>query len=407
MKNLIERAETLDKRILHEEISKMQVFRISGYLKMLVFNIYCLVIKALGNVSQNLREKSARLRKQTFDSLINDELDSLDKFNNGMDRLISNIRFHTSRSFSFSGSADDSDSLSASVTKSAANIFGKSELEGRSVYEINDLIYRRYSDKIKYDCPFYLRIFAGILFGSLALTALLCIISPYKLKNHLLIFALILGVSYIFIQRSISVLLMARLVWVIMAETDSGEKDFKSVNSLNESELRLLELRMRALHSLIHSSDVIGNEISVLQTDMNNFSDQLNRNNDAINLLLRENSDEAKRTVHIKAEENEELRKKTKDNEQKILDKEGTKKKVDYLISELFKSLIPTIRKKWGSLYTRLELSDAVIHNFLQYFSFSDIPMVEKRMTEIGYQQTGFLIHITEESYQPNIRTPT
>ena len=181
MKNLIDRAKTLDKRILHEEISKMQVFRVSGYLKMLLFNLYYLVIKALGKVSENLREKSRGLKIKTFDSLINDELDSLDKYKNGMDRLISNIRFHTARSFSFSGSADDSDSLSTSVTKSAANIFGKSELKGRSVYEINDLIYRRYSDKIKYDCPFYLRIFAGILFGSLALTVLFFIISPYKL----------------------------------------------------------------------------------------------------------------------------------------------------------------------------------------------------------------------------------
>ena len=46
MKNLIERAETLDKRILHEEISKMQVFRISAGERLIVTRLAGSVIPA-------------------------------------------------------------------------------------------------------------------------------------------------------------------------------------------------------------------------------------------------------------------------------------------------------------------------------------------------------------------------
>lgn len=383
MKNLIERADTLNKKILYDQISKMQVFRISKYLGMLLFNVYCFVIKTCGTVSGNLREKSLRLKKRTLDSLIDNELTTLYQSNNGMDRLISNVHFHTAKSFSFSGSANDTDSLSTSITKSASNIFRKSELKGKSVYEINDLIYRRYSDVKTHDYPFYLRTFAGILFGSIAGTVFLSIVFPRLFIYCVLLFSIILVISYTLIQRSISILHMATLVWVIMAETDSGEKVSSVTTSLNEDELRMLELRMRALHSLSRSSDILGNEISNLQVSIDEFSNQISRNNDAIHLLVQENSDDARRTKHIKTEENAELSSEIEYNKKIIHEKETVKKKVDSVISDLFSTLIPTIGRKWEALYSKLFFSDEVICKFLKCFSYSDIPMVEKRLNEI------------------------
>ena len=192
-------------------------------------------------------------------------------------------------------------------------------------------------------------------------------------------------VDYILVARILGIWHMARLVWIITSEMGSASSEvyIYPVSSLKTDELHSIDLRMRTLHSLLYSANVLLQEQRTLTNEIESYKKQIQKNIEIISSIGNQRTDEKERIIYSKQDENVHLRNAI---DQDIKKFEGKKKEYENatsLISALKEWLIPIFREKWNGSYNYLQLSENVLDNVVCSFSVGDIIGIEKRFYEI------------------------
>ncbi len=399
MNNLISKAKNVNGNTIGKQIAEMETYRVYVYLFMVIHNVFydikyaCIKLISLFDKTRSVaayetgRETWDRLLERNNRTITSDSLIS--------SKLIKNI-CHCIRKGAFLPVSKKSgeDYISGCMTRTAAKLFRSKEISGKSVYEINDYIYTKFPDK-RADIRKMLRIWlvTAIAFVVMGVVFLLLQQDYYVPVILVMVAAEIIGC--VFISRKISILHLAKLIWLITSETgmNSSEKVNLPISSLGRREKQLLDIRMRAVHSLIKSQYALSDEISTLTSENDDNSRQMKKNTESIDALRntchfdKERSagtkEEVEKAIKAKEDDNKILDDKIKDNKNRISGKNEELQNVKSLLSKLEKWIIDEFKKNWNSSYKNIIVSDQAICSFLSGCRFEDISNVEKRFYEI------------------------
>ena len=387
MKNLLDQVVQISRSVLSRQIAEMEVYRIPQYIFMILSNVCFYIMNFLGLFIKECKEKAESMEKLTFDSqLQKTELDVMRNAASFEAILHKNIRYHIQNSlYCLLSKKASTDEVSAKITKAASNIVSKKEITGKSVYEINDSVYRRYADKKKHEYKEYLRLwlFLAVFIVMGGAAAMIFRQIPFKYIFGLTVILEL--ANYLFAARILSIWHMAKFVWIVKAEAGSGSSEIYDypVSSLKTDELHLMDLRMRTLHTLIASANVLLQEQKTLENQIASDQKQLEKNLEKIRLLGKERTDENKRMIYSIQEENAHLKNMIDETAEKIESRKKEYKNTASLISVLMEWLIPAFREKWNGSYRRLQISNKALKDVICSFSMEDVKGIEKRFYEI------------------------
>lgn len=387
MENLLVRARRMFADVLEKQIAEMKVIRIYSYVRMICMNLYYDVIRILAKFVKSLEAKCSLMHRVSFDSLCMQECEAVDR--NGAPReLLDSVKYHTIWALGnpFVRKNND-DAMSAAITKAASHILPHKEIEGKSVYEINDVIFRKYADKRKHNYLFYLRLWLGIAIAACVLFVTILKLRLIGVTWAVTLFFIILAVDYLMIERRISIWHMAKLVWIIMSETNAEENYEFPLQSLGEEDLHVLELRMRTLHTLLNSSNTLNKDIDRIKTDIASTKDNIDRNQQMISKLSDEISDENNRIIASKQDDNTKLRGTIEQYNNELAKKEKESATISSLIDVIERNLEQVISSQWGKAYSHLLLAPDVLKRVVENFTFADLTLIERRFFELDNTQ--------------------
>lgn len=127
------------------------------------------------------------------------------------------------------------DYLSGRMIHTAAKILKKEETVGKSVYEVNDLIYTKFPDK-KIDHQNVIRrwLLSALVF---AVAGLVLLITKRQYLAVIIAAAVLVEIfDYVFVSRKLCILHLAKLIWLITSETgmNSSEEVYLPISSLEK-----------------------------------------------------------------------------------------------------------------------------------------------------------------------------
>lgn len=386
MRNLLDNAEKINGNVLSKQIAEMEVYRISQYLYMILYDLYIYVLRFLGVFIKECKEKADSMEMLTFGSLLNCTIKNVYESKVYTHELQKNIQYHIRNSlYCLLSSKADGDVVSAKITKSASKILSRKELVGKSVYEVNDAVYRRYADKKKFHYETFLRLWLCATLTIIMVGGMIMILKWFPVKYVLTTLTIAEIIIYLFAARWLSIWHMARLVWLIRAE--SGTADTKMyeypMSTLSKEEAHLVILRMRTLHTLMNSKEILLHEIEGLENEITSCMKKIEKNKETIQAIVNERTEENCRIIGSKQDENEHLNHRIADNRNKCNVKKKEIKNVEALISELKKCLISILSEKWRDAYQHLTVSNAAMEAVVCRFAADDIANMEKRFFEI------------------------
>ncbi len=396
MNNLIDRAKRVDTSIIRKQLAEMESYRLPVYLSMVFHNLKYASIKLLSTFVKSLSAAANETEKETWDLLLRRKESTLfhDHVDAGHTTFIENIKYCIRKGailpFLEEGGEDY---LSGRMIHTAAKILKKEETVGKSVYEVNDLIYTKFPDK-KIDHQNVIRrwLLSTLVF---AVAGLVLLITKRQYLAVIIAATVLVEIfDYVFVSRKLCILHLAKLIWLITSETgmNSSEEVYLPISSLVKREQNLLDKRMRAVHSLRKSQNVLTDEINRLTLENNQHSSQIDQNKESIAALRSAESAENERSAVAKEEENAVLEKKISENQKLIADKNAELQKVGFLLEKLGNRLIGEFRNHWNSNYKRISITDKAIRSFLYGCQWEDVPNVEKRFYEIEHTANPFEI---------------
>ncbi|MCR5420424.1 MAG: hypothetical protein K6E98_05425 [Lachnospiraceae bacterium] len=386
MDNLFDRARKTKENVLAKQIAEMKTYRISVYCSILLYNIYFYILLFLGKFIRKIKIQSNKLTKKSFSSQLMLTETRLNREGFLINELMDISRYYIrlGHPVLISGNRSEDD-ISAKMTRSASGILQKSEIEGKSVYEINDLVYKRYPDRKKHLPIYYLRIWLGL---SCFLLLACFVLSKYDYLPTILVillFTIFESGLYLFMSRIISKWHLAKLVWLIISETGSYETA-KSDRSISEDieNYEMVALRMRTLHTLIYSANVLSNEENKLKNSIADYNKQLERNSKIINSYGIDTSAEEKRIITGKKDENKRIKGMIRETKEQIAKKSDEYSKANSLIMLLIEDIVPVFSGKWKKDYDRLRIKSEVQRQIVCFYSLNDIKTIEQRFFEIN-----------------------
>lgn len=444
MNNLIEDAEKINREELTDQIAEMEVYRIQSYLGMLFANIYLGILRFLGIFIKSARRKATLMERKTFEILLEEKRDLLRRLCASEDSASGGRIGILLRE-----SLDDhliipriekagSDKVSAEITRKAANILDKKELKGRSVYEINEAIHRRYGEKDLHDYRRLLRswLITSCLIFVFGVTLILfryfmiknavqtyVSFGYFPAENHVqtyvnpeffasqkaaLLYSILSRISPLYIciamffclmsawvcfSRNLSVRHMARLVWLIVSETGGPVYGRNSLSFIDDEEMHLIRLRMRTLHTMLSSRDVTRREMDSISRQIDSLESTIEKNE---RIIAGDDSDRNKnnytdsrsaadrdRIVSDKLNENRVLREKEAAAKQKLESRRQEYERYSQMTGTLKDYLIPYFLGKWESIYPGLRFEPEAADRIISSFSLEEMETVEKRFYEL------------------------
>ena len=395
MENLLDNASKVNQRVLAEQIAEMEQYRIPSYVAMLLHNLYYYVVKCIELFKKNSATKSVQIGKENFDSQLIAKCQEVYGNVFYMNALYENISYHMwATIFLPISQKAGNDKVSARVTSVASHIFSKKELIGKSVYEINDAIYMHYADKKKLGYRTYLRVWLAIAVLILVMSITVLVTTDYSWKYILPTMVVLELADYVIISRVLGIWHMAKLVWLIIAETGGIDTDRRiyPISSLPEDELHLIDIRMHTLHTLLQSETVVVSEIKKLESGIEIYQKQIEKNNEIISELRGNLTSDNNRILTGKLEENARITKDIQGNKQKSEAKKKELENISSLIKIIRNWLIARFHEKWNSSYKRLQVTDDAIDSAVCLFSIEDVAIMEKRFYEIEHTFDPFAI---------------
>ena len=159
MENLYDKAMRTDKNVLITQIAEMKTYRILVYCAIFFFNIYCFLLHLVGKFNKNMRTRAASTPYRTLSGMMSDSAAELFRSGSYQNSFV-DITTWLIRSalMMVPGKSRNADELSMKITRAASKILYPGEIKGKSVYEINDLVYKRYADRKRYNPQFLLRV---------------------------------------------------------------------------------------------------------------------------------------------------------------------------------------------------------------------------------------------------------
>ena len=388
MENLLDKAIRTDKNVLIKQIAEMKTYRISVYCSIFFFNICCFLLHLVGKFN----EKAGAHAKTTSYRTLKQEMMDTAKYINTSGTYPNafvdiTIRLIRSALLFLTGKSKNADERSAKIIRAASKILYPGEIKGKSIYEISDLVYKRYPDRKKHGPLFFLRlwlILSCMLFiGFFALI----ILTSLSLLPVFLIFIVSETACLLFFSRKLAIWHLAKLVWLIISETGSTEAEhYDNEQSKNNDEMTgLFELRMRTLHSLLYSASILAEDDKKNKSAISAYKEQIKSNDAWITAHEKEQSADNKRIIEGKKEENRLLSEQIMTAEEKSAGITAECERSNSLIYSLLENLIPLFKKRWEASYDRLNITDAAAKSIVCFYSVEEIKLIEKRFYELNH----------------------
>lgn len=379
MKNLFENANDINKRLLADIIADMKVYRIESYICMLIYDLIYYVRKLFS------KNHNSGIYKKSFKSEIVSYSSELQDNRRYSQQLTKWIKYHSLRgSFMLLSSSAGSDSISFAASNTASKILDRDERKGKSVYEITDSVYRRYADKKKDNFGGYLILWLVIALLIIVSTIIVGALFHIPFIFDVLIIVVGEFVDYLLISRVIGIQQMARFVWLVVSECGTSQAaDRYAIDLLDNTSEHKMEVVMRALHSVINSSEISLKDILTMEEDCNKSQKILENNNRMIRELLKKNDDESRRLVDSKNNENKKLIEDVNRQKELINRKRASYTQMRQIIEKLTNWAADELMQIWKSEYVQLKFEKDYFRHTVADFSFSDMKNIEKRLFEI------------------------
>lgn len=393
MKNLFDGISKVQIQELIFQIANLECYRISIYFTLLLRNFFTISNKYFNKILFTLNiKKDYNPEKYVTESIDNyyykicKNLESCTKEEMNK-RLRHQIKIRVAFFNNIFNKVSSDDFLSVCVTKVAAKILNKEEKKGKSISEKNDLVFQKYPNINKPSNKKYLKIWLV----SFAVIFLMFFIAIIFTKIPFTICFIIMGISQVGILCIMSFFQtkwqMAHFVWLSVSGGDVLiDMNKMPINLLEEDKRDSLKKNMQAIHALLHSVELINNDINNLEHEIKKMEFQHN-NNSLIIEELQENDngkpEEALRIINDKSRENEEIVLKIKKNDDIIKEKNKIKYNLGKTLNPLIRKNIVIFKDLWNKYFPNIYITDNIIQVIISQFLFDDLKIVEKRFYEI------------------------
>ncbi|WKY48965.1 hypothetical protein Q5O24_06510 [Eubacteriaceae bacterium ES3] len=383
MKTLLDGIQNVGQSEAVNELAELATFNTDTYIKVLFYNIKRIIITFLALFFPKLEEKSDSLKPDSVQQRY--EKKQIEYSDYSMSALKEEYKRLLTKAVRGNDFQSD-DELLASVTQKSSRILSKNEIKGKSVYEINDLLFQKYPNLTKPD--FENLLLGTILCEALLLLALLLAIVYWNLPALLLIgiFFAIQPLIYSLIRARLSTWKLARFVW-LAASGAGGFNESKGklpLDLINNTTRQKMLLDVRTIHNLWKSVNNMAAENDDIKQRITAIERQIISNNKIMtdNNSAKKNSDSF-RIIEDKKIENKSLTEEKTDLQQSLENKTLDLKKYQQLLNFIETDTSNTIIGMWKKIFCNAEFSQDFVFDLIRKFSLADFSLVEKRIFEV------------------------
>ncbi|WKY42815.1 hypothetical protein Q5O14_08995 [Eubacteriaceae bacterium ES2] len=173
MKTLFYGIQNISETEAVNQLAELATYNADTYINVLLYNIKRIIINFLALFFSRLEEKSDLLKPDSIQQRY--EKKQIEYSERPMAALLEEYKRLLKKAVRGNDSQSD-DELLASVTQKASRILRKKDIEGKSIYEINDLLFHKYPNLSK---PDFEDLLLGAIIGEALLVIVLFLVTVY------------------------------------------------------------------------------------------------------------------------------------------------------------------------------------------------------------------------------------
>lgn len=383
MKTLFDGIQNVSETEVVNELAELATANTDTYINVLLYNIKRSIIAFLALFLPGLEEKSDSLKPDSVQHrYINKQIEYSER---SMSALTDEYRLLLKKAVRGNDAQSD-DELLAKVTKKASRILGKKEIEGKSLYEINDLLFRKYPNLAK---PDFDDLLLGAIIGEALLVIALFAIVVYWSLPLVLFIGIFVGFQpliYYGIKNRLSTWKLARFVW-LAASGAGGFNESKGklpLDIITKKTRDNMLLEVRTIHTLCKSVNNLAAEKDAISKSIAGIENQISANYKIIDKVSsNKQKSDAIRIREDKKLENASLIEEKTSLQQSLENKSHDLEKYQKLLSVIETDVANTIIGMWKKLFSQAEFSQDFVFDLIRKFSLEDFSLVEKRIFEL------------------------